>query len=81
MNWYIQRFTQYAEFIGSARRSNYWYFVLINIVIPHVIFLVDIARMNILIALNPIISAINLTTFQKLNIVNRENIYICVNVV
>ena len=35
MNWYVQAFQKYAEFNGRSRRSEYWYFVLINaLVIP-----------------------------------------------
>jgi len=41
MNWYIQVLSKYAEFNGRARRSEYWYFVLINVFISLVIFIVD----------------------------------------
>lgn len=41
MNYYTQVLSKYAEFNGRARRSEYWYFVLINIVISIVIYLVD----------------------------------------
>lgn len=30
MKWYVQAFQKYADFNGSAGRSEYWYFVLIN---------------------------------------------------
>ena len=41
MNYYIQVLSKYAEFNGRARRSEYWYFALINILITVVIYLVD----------------------------------------
>lgn len=41
MNWYIQVLTKYAEFNGRARRSEYWYFVLINILISALFFLIS----------------------------------------
>ena len=42
MNYYTQVLSKYAEFNGRARRSEYWYFVLINIIIISiVIYLVD----------------------------------------
>lgn len=41
MNWYIQALSKYAEFNGRARRSEYWYFVLINILISIGIYILD----------------------------------------
>jgi uncharacterized membrane protein YhaH (DUF805 family) len=31
MNWYIEAWKKYAVFAGRARRQEYWYFVLFNI--------------------------------------------------
>jgi uncharacterized membrane protein YhaH (DUF805 family) len=31
MNWYLEVLKKYAVFDGRARRSEYWYFTLINI--------------------------------------------------
>lgn len=42
MNWYKQAFRKYAVMTGRARRSECWYFMLINIV---VLTLLAIARM------------------------------------
>ena len=42
MNYYNQVLSKYAEFNGRARRSEYWYFVLINILISVVIYILDI---------------------------------------
>lgn len=42
MNWYIQVLNKYAEFNGRARRSEYWYFVLFNILISALIFLISL---------------------------------------
>ncbi len=33
MNWYLDVLKKYAEFGGRARRKEYWYFVLFNILI------------------------------------------------
>jgi uncharacterized membrane protein YhaH (DUF805 family) len=41
MNWYIQVMNQYAVFNGRSRRCEYWYFVLINIIISFAIFIVN----------------------------------------
>lgn len=41
MNWYHKVLLRYAEINGRARRSEYWCFVLINIIISIVIYLVD----------------------------------------
>ncbi len=43
MNWYILSLQKYAEFNGRSRRSEYWYFVLFNILISVVIYLIDAA--------------------------------------
>jgi len=32
MNWYLKVLKQYADFGGRARRSEYWYFVLFNLI-------------------------------------------------
>jgi uncharacterized membrane protein YhaH (DUF805 family) len=31
MHWYLHALRNYANFAGRARRSEYWYFVLVNI--------------------------------------------------
>ena len=31
MHWYLHVLRHYANFAGRARRSEYWYFVLVNI--------------------------------------------------
>jgi len=33
MNWYLEVLKKYAVFSGRARRSEYWYFFLFNILI------------------------------------------------
>jgi len=33
MNWYIKVLKQYADFSGRARRKEYWFFFLFNIII------------------------------------------------
>ncbi len=42
MNWYMKVLRKYAIFTGRARRSEFWHFMLINIV---VLALLGIARM------------------------------------
>ncbi len=32
MKWYLKVLRQYAEFKGRARRSEFWFFVLFNII-------------------------------------------------
>ncbi|MDO8844541.1 DUF805 domain-containing protein [Methylicorpusculum sp.] len=33
MNWYVEVLKKYADFNGRARRCEYWYFVLFNMLI------------------------------------------------
>ena len=40
MNWYLKCLQHYADFTGRARRSEYWYFVLFNMIVSFVITLV-----------------------------------------
>jgi len=41
MNWYLKVLKQYAVFNGRARRSEYWFFVLFNIIIGIVLTVID----------------------------------------
>lgn len=41
MNWYIQAFRNYPKLNGFARRSDYWYFTLITVVVIIGVYLVD----------------------------------------
>jgi uncharacterized membrane protein YhaH (DUF805 family) len=41
MNWYIEAVKKYATFTGRARRKEYWYFTLFNIVIVIPLTLID----------------------------------------
>ena len=41
MNWYIEALKKYAVFSGRARRKEYWYFVLFNIIISIVLLVID----------------------------------------
>ena len=40
MNWYIGVLKKYAVFQGRARRKEYWFFVLFNIIVT-VVLVVD----------------------------------------
>ncbi len=37
MNWYVEVLKKYAQFDGRARRKEYWFFALINILISMVL--------------------------------------------
>lgn len=42
MSWYLDCIkTKYATFTGRARRMEYWYFILFNIIVSIVLSLVD----------------------------------------
>jgi uncharacterized membrane protein YhaH (DUF805 family) len=47
MNWYISALKKYAVFQGRARRKEYWYFFLLNVIIAFCLgFLEGIMRIN-----------------------------------
>jgi uncharacterized membrane protein YhaH (DUF805 family) len=41
MNWYLDVLKKYAVFSGRARRKEYWFFVLFNIIASIVLAIVD----------------------------------------
>ena len=41
MNWYLQVLKKYAEFSGRARRTEYWMFVLFNIIFLVIAIILD----------------------------------------
>lgn len=41
MHWYLEVLKKYTLFTGRARRSEYWYFVLVNLGIALVLAVVD----------------------------------------
>jgi len=41
MEWYLQVLKKYAVFSGRAHRTEYWMFVLINLIISFVLYLVE----------------------------------------
>jgi len=41
MNWYLQALKQYAVFKGRARRKEYWFFALFNLIVSIVLTGVD----------------------------------------
>lgn len=43
MKWYLKVFQNYANFNGRARRSEYWYFILFNLIITILFALIDAA--------------------------------------
>ena len=43
MNWYLEVLKKYAVFSGRARRKEYWFFVLFNLIISLVLTFIDSA--------------------------------------
>ncbi len=41
LNWYVEVLRKYNVFAGRARRSEYWYFFLVNFIISLVMFMLD----------------------------------------
>ena len=41
MNWYFDVLKKYAVFSGRARRKEYWFFVLFNIIISIILAVID----------------------------------------
>ncbi len=41
MNWYIEVLNNYAVFTGRARRKEYWYFFLFNLIVTFAIAFID----------------------------------------
>jgi uncharacterized membrane protein YhaH (DUF805 family) len=41
MNWYLEVLKKYAVFSGRARRKEYWYFVLFNLIIVIILSIID----------------------------------------
>lgn len=41
MNWYLEVLKKYAVFKGRARRKEYWFFVLFNVIISFVLTFID----------------------------------------
>jgi uncharacterized membrane protein YhaH (DUF805 family) len=42
VSWYLEVLKKYAVFSGRARRKEYWYFVLFNIIVAIVLSLIDL---------------------------------------
>ena len=42
MNWYLQVLKKYAVFSGRARRKEYWFFFLFNIIASIVLTVIDV---------------------------------------
>jgi len=41
VNWYLDVLKKYAVFNGRARRKEYWYFVLFNIIVSVILAVID----------------------------------------
>jgi uncharacterized membrane protein YhaH (DUF805 family) len=42
MNWYLDVLKKYAVFSGRARRTEYWMFLLVNLVIAFVLGIIEV---------------------------------------
>ena len=47
MNWYLEVLKKYAVFDGRARRKEYWFFILFNILISMALGFIDQLTGNI----------------------------------
>lgn len=43
MNWYIEVLKKYAVFSGRARRKEYWFFFLFNLIVNVILGIFDVA--------------------------------------
>jgi uncharacterized membrane protein YhaH (DUF805 family) len=43
MQWYLKALKQYADFGGRARRTEFWMFVLVNVIISVILGIIDTA--------------------------------------
>jgi uncharacterized membrane protein YhaH (DUF805 family) len=43
MKWYLGAFKKYVDFRGRARRKEYWFFFLFNIIVSFALAFIDIA--------------------------------------
>jgi uncharacterized membrane protein YhaH (DUF805 family) len=41
MNWYLKALTNYMDFSGRARRKEYWFFILFNLLISVALTIID----------------------------------------
>jgi len=41
MNWYLEALRKYAVFSGRARRKEYWFFTLFNVLISIILAFID----------------------------------------
>ena len=41
MKWYVAVLSKYAKFVGRARRKEYWYFILFNLIIIYALVLIE----------------------------------------
>ena len=53
MSWYLEVLKKYAVFSGRARRAEYWYFLLFNLIVVVVLSIIDAAA-----GTNPLLSGI-----------------------
>ena len=85
MSWYLEAWKQYAVFSGRATRSEYWYFVLINVVAIVVLAIIDNA-----LGIYPVFSGIYLLavfvpslalTIRRLHDTNRSGWWVLIGLI
>jgi len=74
MNWYIQILNTFAEFNSNTRRSEYWYLVLIYIVVFFSIYLFD-ADISLLCKLHIGYLAVFVISILSIYVMTLEDIY------
>jgi uncharacterized membrane protein YhaH (DUF805 family) len=82
MNWYFEVLKKYAVFSGRARRKEYWFFILFNIIISVVISfiagLTELFFLSAIYALAVLIPSIAVGV-RRLHDTNRSGWWILIN--
>jgi uncharacterized membrane protein YhaH (DUF805 family) len=81
MKWYLAVWQKYATFSGRARRSEYWYFALINILISVALTMLGAAmRMPILDSIYSLVVLIPslAVAVRRMHDVNKSGWYILI---
>ncbi|MBQ9940365.1 MAG: DUF805 domain-containing protein [Clostridia bacterium] len=84
MNWYIQSIKNYCNFSGRARRTEYWMFALVNMVISFVLGAIDaiigIPVFSTLYELFILVPALALSA-RRLHDINKSGWFILINLI
>ncbi len=84
MNWYLAALKKYVDFSGRARRKEYWFFFLFNIIIMIVLTAIDamlgLGFLGLIYALAVILPAISVT-IRRLHDTDRVGWWILIGLV